>query len=101
MTETAAKPETFGKICANDLRPCDRCGGKLSLQVFRVKIEPMIIDASAAQRALSEAAMMGPLAGAMGTNPEVAIGFTKPVRLLICQICALEARVAELAEIEK
>lgn len=77
-----------------DIRPCDRCGAQIGPAFYLVEVSQAIINPAGARQAISEEAMMGPLAGVMGTDPEIARALP-PVKRLLCQECALSISLAE------
>lgn len=86
---------------------CLLCGkgiGHTGLPLFwRVTVEPFGVDLRAVQRQDGLAAILGNslLAMHMGTNEDLAVPVGEPMRLTLCETCAVEKAypVAALAEI--
>jgi hypothetical protein len=92
-------------VKASQLRTCDHCHGPVGLSFIVVRYSLAVVDPQAAQQALREQAFLGPLASAMGTDPDVATvsGDKYPAmqtELLICMDCYVMKAInlAQLAE---
>ena len=90
---------------ASTLRPCDNCSGPVGLSFIVVHYSLAIVNPQAAQQALREQAFLGPLASALGTDPDVATvsGDKYPAmrtKLLICMDCYITKGInlAQLGE---
>lgn len=93
--------ETAPGIKRRELTPCASCGEGLcrdrSITFCRISVERFLLDTSAVRRAHGEDLLMGPLAGVLGADEDLAKRFSE-TRALVCDECAIGQSPFELLE---
>jgi hypothetical protein len=106
MSEATERILKLPGIKQRDLKPCAFCGKGVgngnNICCLRVKVTRLMINVGAVQRQTGLEMMLGSpaLAAVMGTDEDVLKPLGDEVDALICDNCAMDRRVCQLAELE-